>query len=157
MSSTMVKTEPPTTRSRGLSGSIVAAFVALLLVAFGGGFLTAWGLQSDPQGLAPDSVVQLLDDSMAAVNANDTEAMAATYAEDAVFTNDIAGTEQVGATEIAVTYADLSLRRTSEVVMDGDYATYTFEWSVDGVQYSPAVAMVQIRDGSIVHQWITGD
>jgi ketosteroid isomerase-like protein len=84
--------------------------------------------------LATPAVVQAIDANIAAINAADQTALAATYAGDAVMTDLVADAETVGADEIAAFYVegdepgDWSLQRKGDVVQIGDYAASAFSW-----------------------------
>jgi hypothetical protein len=128
---------------------------ALLLLALGfaAGALTMQLVEEEPAGLADESVVSLIESNIAASNADDEAALAATYSPDAelFFIRD--GVE-LGSFEFAKGIAaqmsgttDLAL--TSEVVQHGDYASagYT-EGESDGIM------VVEVVNGKIDNQWI---
>lgn len=143
----------PRARTR-VRGWVIGVVVVLLAAAFGGGIFTGKAMEADPVGLADDAVVELLDENIRALNARDADAIAATFAEDAVMTDLIAGEEYVGADEIARTYAsipNLRLEQTSERVQQGDYVASTFTYF-----RGSGVAIFQIEDGKITHQWVIG-
>ncbi len=143
----------PSARTR-VRGWVIGVVVVLLAAAFGGGILTGKAMESDPIGLADDPVVALLDENISALNAGDAAAIAATFTEDAVMTDLIAGEEFVGADEIAATYASIPnwrLERTSEIVQQGAYAASGFTY-----RGGSGVAIFQIQDGKIAHQWVIG-
>jgi len=110
---------------------------------------------AEPLGLASTEVVQAFDANIAALNAVDEAALAATYAERAVFTDTIAGIETVGADEIAGLYledmspGDWDLQRASEVVQIGNAAAAAFTY------YGGSGIAVMQFDGEmkIFHHW----
>ena len=102
---------------------------------------------------ADTSVVRLIDTTLADVNAMDVEAVAAAFAEDAVFTDLVGDRVTTGGYSIALVYAqteDLRLRRTSDVVeLDGLHA---FSLSYNGGE---AVAVVEVVDGRFTEFLVT--
>ena len=131
------------------------SLVGLLLLALGfaAGAATMRLTDEEPVGLAEDSVVALIERNIAASNADDEAALAATYSPDAElffirdgvelssfeFAKGIAA-QMSGATDLALT---------SDVVQHGDYASagYT-EGETDGVM------VVEVLNGKIDNQWI---
>lgn len=112
-----------------------------------------------PEGLATAAVVQTIDASIAATVAGDEAALAAMWAPEGVMTDDIAGIETVGATEIAATYAGgeiTSLERTSEVIQVGDLAANAVSYVAAGGG-GQGIAVFELDDGGLItHQWVVG-
>jgi hypothetical protein len=133
--------------------TVILAVVLLLAAGFGAGFLVSETTQSEPAGLADESVVALIDDSIAASNAGDDAAYAATFSSDAKFFIIDDGIElaryefsNVIARETGGT-VDLAL--TSEVVQHGDYASASYTEAG-----SHGLMVVEIVGGKIDNQWI---
>jgi hypothetical protein len=133
--------------------TVILAVVLLLAAGFGAGFLVSEATQSEPAGLADESVVALIDDSIAASNAGDDAAYAATFSSDAKFFIIDDGIElaryefpNVIARETGGT-VDLAL--TSEVVQHGDYASVSYTEAG-----SHGLMVVEIVGGKIDNQWI---
>src|SRR3990172_5493655 len=105
------------------------------------------------EGVGGVGVGETIDAGIAATNAGDEAALAAMWAEDGVMTDMIAGTEIVGADEIAAAYASGSvsrLERVSEVVQIGDFSANAFTYD-----FGSGIAVFQIGDdGLIAHQWV---
>ena len=128
---------------------------ALLLLALGfaGGALTMQAVDTEPLGLADESVVAVIEDNIAASNADDEAALAATYSPDAEFFIIRDGVE-LGSYEFAKGIAGAlsgttGLALTSEVVQHGDYASATYTEAG-----SEGVMVVEILNGKIDNQWI---
>lgn len=140
---------------------IAVGAVVLLLAALGAGTLIGRATVEEPApppeplGLATAAVVETIDAAIAATNAGDEAALAAVWAEDGVMTDMIAGTEAVGADEIAAEYASGSisrLERVSEVVQIGDFSANAFTYD-----FGSGIAVFELNDdGSIAHQWVMG-
>lgn len=137
----------------------VAGLAALLLAAFGAGFLTSRSTQPGPETLAPDWVVRLVDDNFDAVNLGSAPDLAATFHDDAVLSDMKTGVQAFGVEEIVKVMLDdagLSVVRTSEVLYQDGYATCTFRFGEEPGSV-PAVATFKIDDGQISHQWVMSD
>jgi len=140
---------------------VTIGVLALLALAIGTGVAIGRATVEEPApppeplGLASTEVVQAVDTNIAALNAADDAAVAATYAEGAVFTDTIAGIETVGADEIAAVYledmspGDWDLQRASEVVQIGNTAAAAF------IYYGGSGIAVMQFDGEmkIFHHW----
>jgi hypothetical protein len=128
---------------------------ALLLLALGfaAGALTMQVVDEEPAGLADESVVSLIERNIAAANADDEAALAATYSPDAelFFIRDGVelGTFEFAKVIAAQVSGSTDLALTSEVVQHGDYASagYT-EAESDGIM------VVEVLNGKIDNQWI---
>jgi hypothetical protein len=164
--------------NRWLVGAVVV--LALLVVALGVALIAASGEGTAPPSgvgsLAPPKIVQAIDAHVAAWNARDEEAYAATWAENAVFTR--GGLETVGVDEIVASLTqrptpdDWRIERTSEVVFvprlsrsawggrvadHGPYAAHSFTCvNGTGPSYTYAgIAVYVFDEGSkIVHKWV---
>lgn len=132
---------------------VLVGALLLLALGFAAGALTMQALDTEPEGLAEDSVVAVIEDSIDAMNAGDEAALAAIFSPDAevFFIQD--GVE-LGSYEFADVIAremagSTGLALTSEVVQHGDYASagYT-EGETDGVM------VVEVVNGKIDNQWI---
>jgi len=153
--------EPFPARTPSARAWIAVVAVVLLLAALGAGTLIGRATVEEPappqapEGLAAVAVVETIDAGIAATNAGDEAALAAMWAEDGVMTDMIAGTEIVGADEIAAAYASGSvsrLERVSEVVQIGDFSANAFTYD-----FGSGIAVFQIGDdGLIAHQWVMG-
>jgi len=143
---------------------VTVGVLALLALAIGTGVLIGRATVEEPApapeplGLAPAATVAVVDANIAALNAADEDALAATFTTDAVFTDDIAGIESVGVEEIVDFYlgdvypGDWDLRRTSEVVQMGDFASSGFAYASGS-----GIAVWEFSDdGKIAHQWVMG-
>ena len=128
---------------------------ALLLLALGfaAGAVTMQAVDTEPAGLADESVVALIERNIAASNADEEAALAATYSADAEFFI-IRDGVQLGSYEFAKGIASAlsgttELALTSEVFQHGDYASATYpEGSSQGL------LVVEIANGKIDNQWI---
>jgi hypothetical protein len=143
---------------------VTVGVLALLALAIGTGVAIGRATVEEsvpppmPEGLASTAVVQAIDSNTAALNAADADALAATFATNAVFTDTIAGLETVGADEIAAVYTEdtlpgeWELQRTSEVVQIGNYASNAFTYASGS-----GIAVFQLDgDLKVVHQWVMG-
>jgi len=128
---------------------------ALLLLALGfaAGALTMQVVDEEPAGLADESVVAVIEDSIDAMNADDEAALAAIFSSDAevFFIKD--GVE-LGSYEFANVIAremagSTGLALTSEVIQHGDYASAAYTEAE-----SAGVMVVEVLDGKIDNQWI---
>ena len=133
-----------------LSALIVVLAVAL---GFGAGFLTSQQTQDDPTGLAPDATVSLIEDNMAAFNAGDAQALAATTTPDVTYTmidpsgvlGELNGPENVLG-RLGQTHG---LRATSEYMQQGHLVTVSYrEAATEGI------TIYEITAGKISHAWI---
>jgi hypothetical protein len=132
---------------------ILVGALLLLALGFAAGALTMQAVDTEPAGLAEDSVVALIEDSVTAANAGDEAAIEALFSPDAevFFIDDgvVLGSYEfpdVIARELAGT-TDLAL--TSEVVQHGDYASVSYtEAETHGLM------VVEILNGKIDNQWI---
>jgi hypothetical protein len=137
----------------------VAGLAALLLAAFGAGFVISRSTQPAPETLAPEWVVRLVDDNFDAVNLGSAPDLAATFHEDAVLSDMKTGVQKFGVAEIVEVMLDdddLSVVRTSDVVFQDGYATCTFRFGTDPGSV-PAVMTFKIDDNKISHQWVMSD
>ena len=143
---------------------VTVGVLVLLALAIGTGILIGRATveepapPAEPLGLASTEIAQVFEANMDALNAADEAAVAATYAESAVFTDTIAGIETVGADEIAAFYledmspGDWNLQRASEVVQIGDFAAGAFTYFGGS-----GIAVMQLDDEmKIVHHWTIG-
>lgn len=144
---------------------VTVGVLALLALAIGTGVLIGRATVEEtapapePLGLATPAMVGTIDANIAALNAADETALAATYANDAIFTDMIADMETVGADEIAAVYLDdmapgeWDLERTSEVIRYGSgWAASAFTYYNGG---SIAVFLLD-EEGKISHHWVMG-
>jgi hypothetical protein len=141
-----------TGRSRFTWLTVLVAVLALAL-GFGAGFLTSQTTQDEPIGLADDATVSLIEDNMAAFNAGDANALAATTTSDVVFT--VVSSEGIdaqfkGPESVMANIGQTSgLKATSEFVRQGPLVTSTYsEASSTGVQ------IYKIAGDKIAHVWI---
>jgi hypothetical protein len=93
---------------------------------------------------------------MAAMNAGDPEALASSYAEDAIVTDTVAAMEFEGVDKIVDFYIEPPgtwiLERVSEVVQVGDFSAFAFTYYA-----GHGIAALRLDDEmKIVHQWIMG-
>lgn len=169
---------------------IVIGAVIVLLAAIGGGVLIGRATVEEaappsqpldgalveetapPEtlGLAPARFVAAIDANIAALNAADEEAYAATWAQDGVFTRgelEVAGIDQIiVATWPAPAYpGEREFGRTSEVIFiprtpgpqvfeNGPYAAHAFSCGTANLK-PPGIAVYQFGDQlKIVHQWV---
>jgi len=146
---------------------LVSAVVLLVatVVALGSLLLAQTGEETattpEPLGLAPAAVVEALDANTAALNAMDTEALAAFYVDSAVVTDTVAGRELEGAQKIANWYTrgwptDWNLERVSEVVQLRDADPFTFAAFAFTSSRGSGIGVFELHDLEIVHQWIIG-
>jgi len=147
--------ETLTSRSRGqLPGWIIAVVVVIVAVAVGGGYLLR-AATSSSSGVADDSVVQLIDENIRALNEGDKQALAATYTDEAIMTDMISGSTWRGADTIAKVYTSpppsWNLERVSEVVQTGQFASTALTY-----YNGRGIAVWRIVDGKIAHQWAIG-
>jgi len=128
---------------------------ALLLLALGfaAGALTMQAVDTEPLGLADESVVAVIEDNIAATNAGDEAAIAATFSPDAELFIIKDGVEladfefaKVIAREMSG-WTDLTL--TSEVVQRGEYASVTYSEAE-----SAGVMVVEVLGNKIDNMWI---
>ena len=132
---------------------MLLAALLLLALGFAAGAVTMRLAEDEPLGLADESVVALIERNIAASNADDEAALAATYTPNArlfIFDGhvelaryefaDVIGREMSGTSDLATT---------SEVVQNGSLvsATYT-EGSSEGV------VVMELLNGKIDSQWI---
>ena len=131
-----------------------------LSMAFGVGVLTGRAVQPDPPvGLAPVTVVALIDENVEAVNAGSGSRLRATYARDAVLSDMTTGERWFGAIEIVryiSSMPDMSVQRTSAVIYVDGYATYAFRYR-GGARVASGVQALRIEKGFIAHQWVMSD
>ena len=133
----------------------VVGLVLALVVGLGAGFWIG-SATNDSDGLASDSVVEVIDDNIRAMVERDTRALEATYTEDAVLTDMINGSTWRGARAIAEAYTSVptgisQLTRTSDVIRSGAFYTNSFTYYT-----GRGVAVWHIVDGKISHQWTIG-
>jgi hypothetical protein len=98
--------------------------------------------------LADAQVVRLVDATIAGLDAADVDAVAASFAQDAVLTDLVDDRVTIGAYNIALAYGqteDLRLRRTSDVVVVDGYVTFSVE-DVTG----PGLVVAEVSDGRFV-------
>lgn len=156
----MLKAVRPAHRAaRGVRRWVLAVFVLLLMATFGGGFLVRSATQGRGEPLAPAWVVRLVDRSFAALGSGSGARLEATYTRDAVLTDMQTGEQWFGAgrlTRHLLALDGLVVHRTSGVVYEDGYATYTFRFG-DGYSSAPAVMTVKIEDGRISHSWVMSD
>lgn len=132
---------------------VLVGALLLLALGFAAGALTMQALDTEPEGLAEDSVVALIEDSVTAANAGDEVALAGLLSPDAelFFIDDgvVLGSYEfadVIARELAGT-TDLAL--TSEVVQHGDYASVSYtEAETHGLM------VVEVVGEKIDNMWI---
>ena len=144
---------PVVTRRTTPMWMIVIGALLLLALGFAAGAVTMQAVDEEPLGLADESVVAVIEDSIAAANADDEAAYAATFSPDARFffiddgvvLGKIAFAKNI-AREVGGT-TDLTL--TSEVVQHGDYASATY--SEAG---SEGVVVYEVLNGKIDNQWV---
>ena len=143
----------PTGRTSRFTWLTVLVVVLALALGFGAGFLTSRATQDKPSGVADDTTVSLIEDNMAAFNAGDAKALAATTTSGVVYT--VVGSEGIGAqftgpeSAMANIGQTSGLKATSEFVRQGALVTSTYsEASSKGVQ------IYQISGGKIAHVWI---
>jgi hypothetical protein len=145
---------PPvgTRRTTPLWMTLIGALL-LLALGFAAGALTMQAVDTEPAGLAEDSVVAVIEDSMAASNAGDEAAFAAMLSPDAELFVIRDGVE-VGDFEFASVIAremvgttDLAL--TSEVVQYGDYASAAYSEAE-----TAGVMVFEIVEDKIDNLWI---
>jgi hypothetical protein len=144
---------------------VTVGVLALLALAIGTGVLIGRATVEEaapapePLGLASTEIVEAIDANIAALNAADEVALAATFAEDAILTDMLAGTETVGADEIAAVYlegmapGDWDLERASEVVQYGS------GWAANAFTYYNGGSITVFlfdEDMKIAHQWVMG-
>jgi hypothetical protein len=131
-------------------------WLAVLLcsvLALGLGFLTGRVTETAPelQGIAPDEVVQTIDDLAAAWNTHDPDAVLPFYAEGVALTwSD--GEEIYGREAVAAGVAEggaVNLARASEVIRIGDFYAAAFV-----NDYGDHIAAFQFVGDLIVHQWV---
>lgn len=143
----------PTGRTSRFTWLTVLVAVLALALGFGAGFLTSQTTQDEPTGLADNATVSLIKDNMAAFNAGDARALAATTTSGVVFTvvsSNGANAQFTGPESIMANIGQTSgLKATSEFVQQGTLVTSTYsEASSKGVQ------IYQISGGKIAHVWI---
>lgn len=126
----------------------------------------------EPLGPAPARFVATIDASIAALNAADREAYAATWAQDGVFTRgelEIVGIDQIivatwpvpaypGEREFGRTSEVIFIPRTpgSHVFENGPYAAHAFSCGTANLK-PPGIAVYQFGDQlKIEHQWVIG-
>ena len=154
MTTTFTRPETvPTKQGSRFSLVTVLTVVLAIALAFGAGFLTRQLTQDDPTGLAPDSTVSLIEDNMAAFNAGDLKALAATTTTDVTYTmidpKGVVG-ELTGPYNV---YSALGqargLRATSEYMQQGHLVTVSYrEAATEGI------SIYEITAGKISHAWI---
>jgi len=145
---------PPvvTRRTTPMWMTLVGALL-LLALGFAAGAVTMQAVDTEPAGLADESVVALIEDNFAASNADDEAALAATYTPSArAFIYD--GHVELARFEFADVIAreiggttDLTL--TSEVVQNGAYASAGY--SEGG---SEGLVVMEIVGGKVNSQYI---
>lgn len=144
---------PVVTRRTTPMWMVLIGAVLLLALGFAAGAVTMRAVDEEPLGLADESVVAVIEDSIAASNADDEAAYAAMFSPDAnFFIYD--GHVQLARFEFAKVIAremggttDLTL--TSEVVQHGDYASATYTEAG-----SEGVFVVEVVGDKIANQWI---
>lgn len=110
---------------------VVLGVVVALIAGFSAGVLAQQAVETEPQGLATEAVVQVVDDAFAAASTQDPAVRAAVYTADAVFlmtdsTGAVLG-RYVGSDEIALEMGRvIALTRTGEVLQQGDMVTTTY-------------------------------
>jgi hypothetical protein len=132
---------------------VLVGALLLLALGFAAGALTMQVIDTEPEGLAEDSVVALIEDSVTASNAGDETALEALLSPDAemFYIDDgveLASFEFPGA--IADELADFDgLALTSEVVQHGDYASVSYtEAETEGLM------VVEVVGEKIDNMWI---
>jgi hypothetical protein len=103
---------------------------------------------------ADESVVRLVDSCIAAMNAEDPDAVSATFADDAVLTDLVDRRITTGAVAIGLAYGqteNLGLRRTSDVVVLGEHVAFATE-DADG----EASVVAEVDDGVFTQYVVTG-
>ena len=147
-----LETLPAQHRSLSLMTAAMGVVLAVL-VGLGAGFLIGTAT-SGPAGLADDAVVKVIDDNIRAIVDRDAEALAATFTDDAVMTDQISGSTWRGASKIAQVYTSVGiadLTRTSDVVGSGRFYTSSFTY-----YGGRGITVWHIVDGLIAHQWVIG-
>ena len=133
--------------------------VLLLTGAFGAGLLTQRAMEPDSVGLAPDSVVRLIDANVGALNTGSSSGLAATFADKVVFTDMQTGEQRFGRTRVLgylLGFKGVTVERTSGVIYRDGYATFTIRFG-DGSVATGAVETFEIEHGQITHEWIMAD
>lgn len=125
----------------------------LLALGFAGGALTMQATDTEPVGLADESVVAVMERSIAASNSGDDAAYAATFSPDAelfIFDGGVELAAFESAREIAGEMGGTTgLALTSEIVQTGDYASATYtEASSEGL------VVVDVAGDKIRNMWI---
>lgn len=136
-----------------------AGGVLLLIAAFGGGFLASQATQPAPADLAPAWVVHLVDDHFLAMNTGSAAGLEATMTDDSVLSDMKTGVQAFGSSqviEVLLADGDRAVRRTSDVVYEDGFATFTFRFG-DEPASVPAVGTFRIADGKIAHLWVMSD
>jgi hypothetical protein len=125
----------------------------LLTLGFAGGALTMQAVDTEPAGLADDSVVAVIERSIAASNADDEAALAATFGADAELFIIRDGVELADFEFAKVIAREMggwtNLTLTSEVVQHGDYASATYSESE-----GEGVMVVEVVGNKIDNMWI---
>jgi hypothetical protein len=144
--------ERPPARARGLVLPALVVVVALLVGTTLGAALVRdsaedFAVPTPAEGvsLADEEVVRLVDATITGFDAADVDAVAASFAEDAVLTDLVDDRVTMGAYNIALAYGqteDLRLRRTSDVVVVDGYVTFSVE-DVTG----PGLVVAEVEDG----------
>lgn len=128
---------------------------ALLLLALGfaAGALTMQAVDTEPAGLADESVVAVIERSVAAANADDEAAYAAVFSPDAEMFIIKDGVELADFEFAKVIAREMggstNLTLTSEVVQHGDYASVTYSEAE-----SAGVMVVEVLGDKIDNMWI---
>lgn len=128
---------------------------ALLLLALGfaAGALTMQAVDTEPAGLADESVVAVIERSVAASNAGDEAAYAAVFSPDAEMFIIKDGVELADFEFAKVIAREMggstNLTLTSEVVQHGDYASVTYSEAE-----SAGVMVVEVLGDKIDNMWI---
>jgi len=152
--------QAPTTRSRGPIVLIVVLAIALVAAV-------TWAVVERNREEAPSAqamptsaqIVAAVNDSVAAWNSGDADAVSAVYAPAAVFDDLITPDVSNGVDEIAATAADMRkemggpgwLKMTSLIAVYGDTATYAFTYGDSETAVGIALLVVD-NDGMITHQ-----
>ena len=103
---------------------------------------------------ADESEVRLVDACIAAMNAEDPDAVSAAFADDAVLTDLVDRRITTGAEAIGLAYGqteDLGLRRTSDVVVLGDHVAFATE-DADG----ESEVVAEVEHGLFTQYVVTG-
>lgn len=140
-------------RAGGVNRRLVVAVAALAAVLVG---LGAWVLVDRLSGGGTDEITALVDRNLAAMNAADAAAAAATYTEDAVI--NLFGEEHYGRQEITASLQGVidvgtQLHRVSDVAANGEYVSFFHEWTNELGMEGADLSVMQIENGLIAAHW----